>query len=319
MKVDSITLNEVVKAKGIIKPNYHLNHGKICVLKAGLNGLKFTTLDQVTSAVYTGGIFKRVFIDEAANGLPYISAQHMMLVNPKKNSKIISKRYTVRQDDMMLKENQILVSCAGTIGNIRLITEDLEGLIGSQDIIRVIPNESKMLPGFLYAYLSCDIAYNYIQSFIYGSVVPRIEPATLKQLPIPVLKRNFEINVDNLITKAKHFRVESNKLLSQANEILFQKTGLKQLSKEDFEYFGNHNYKREVSTFTVSRNNLSSISINAFNYSLRIRKIVDYIKSTNRVITLKEAVGENQLFSTGSFPRFEIDSPKSIKLNNASC
>jgi type I restriction enzyme S subunit len=82
------------------------------------------------------------------------------------------------------------VSCAGTVGNVRLITKDLEGVIGSQDIIRVNPDDTKLPYGYLYAYLASKTAYNYMQSYIYGSVVPRIEPNTLSRLPISYQKKN---------------------------------------------------------------------------------------------------------------------------------
>jgi type I restriction enzyme S subunit len=112
-----------------------------------------------------------------------------------------------------LRENQILVSCAGAVGNIRLITKELDGVIGSQDIIRVIADESKSPVGFIYAYLSSPTAYNYIQSFIYGSVVPRIDPTTLSKLPIPFFPGNKQNKIHNLMIQAAELRVNGNKIL----------------------------------------------------------------------------------------------------------
>ena len=67
----------------------------------------------------------------------------MMNSNPLEIAKSHIQKHTPRQEDMTLRTNQILVSCAGTVGNVRLIDEDLDGIIGSQDIIRVISDNSK--------------------------------------------------------------------------------------------------------------------------------------------------------------------------------
>ncbi|ATA93064.1 restriction endonuclease subunit S [Capnocytophaga canimorsus] len=222
MQVAKINSSSITTNSFMLKPNFHMNFGKRRIERAIKQGLEFKPLGEVVNKVFTGGIFKRVFVDDAEYGLPYISAQHMMNSNPLDVAKIISKKYTPRQDDMSLKENQILVSCAGTVGNIKLITKDLEGVIGSQDIIRIDSDNNKLLYGYLYAFLSSKTAYAYIQSFIYGSVVSRIEPNTLRKLPIPILPEEFQQRVHNLIVDSAQLRVEANKLLSDAKDEIFK-------------------------------------------------------------------------------------------------
>ncbi len=317
MKTAKVTYKTIKNNDSILKPNYHLNYGKNRVENAIENSFPFTNLGTITDKVFTGGIFKRVFVEDLEYGKPYISAQHMMNMNPLDVAKIISKKYTPRQDDMSLKENQILISCAGTVGNAKLITKDLVGVIGSQDIIRVDPDNSKMLYGYLYAYLSSSTAYNYIQSYIYGSVVPRITPDTLIRLPIPLLSEQKQKEIHQLIVEASELRVEANKLLEEAEKMLKNKTGLKDLSPEEYEYFGVYDYKRRISAFKINSGEINPISINAFNYSKKIRSIIQRVKK-NKYLTLKECIEEGNFFSTGSFKRVETNSSKSIKLINQS-
>ncbi|MFZ1527473.1 MAG: restriction endonuclease subunit S [Ferruginibacter sp.] len=318
MKIDSISKKEIIENDFIMKPSYHLNHGKLSVLKSKANGLKFSELGDVVGEVYTGGIFKRNFISNPALGIPYISAQHMMIHSPIDYSKIISKKFTIRQDDMMLKENQLLVSCAGTIGNVRLITKDLEGIIGSQDIIRVNPVKEKMLFGFLYAYLSTPVAHSYIQSFIYGSVVPRIEPKTLKKLPIPNLNSGLQLRVHQLIESVSELRVKANLILKKAEDLFYTSTGLRQLDLDDYDFFGQHSHGRKISSFSISSSKITPITFNAFNYSEKIKKIKLYLTKKCDYLSLQQCLNEQGFFSTGSFPRVEIDSTKSIRLINQS-
>ena len=220
MEVASIKYNSVLEGSRILKPNYHLNYGKKRVAMALKNGYLFTPLGKLAKEIYTGGIFKRVFVEKQEYGLPYISAQHMMNSNPLDVAKLISKKYTPRQNDMTLRERQILVSCAGTVGNVRLIGSDLDGIIGSQDIIRIIADESKMPFGFLYAYLASDTAYNFIQSFIYGSVVPRIEPNTLSTLPVPMLGEKRVNECNKLIEDSLDIRNQAIKKLNEAIQLI---------------------------------------------------------------------------------------------------
>ena len=219
METAAVSYKNILTGSNILKPNYHLNYGKKRINQALKKGNKFSPLGEITSQVYTGGIFKRVFVEHKDYGLPYISAQHMMNFNPLESSKIISKKYTPRQEDMTLRNTQILVSCAGTIGNVRLIGNDLDGVIGSQDIIRVISDDKKAPYGFIYAYLSTPTAYNYIQSYIYGSVVPRIEPRTLSKLPIPLIEDQIQQKSHQLIVEATTLRVEANQALDKAHLI----------------------------------------------------------------------------------------------------
>jgi type I restriction enzyme S subunit len=226
MEIAYVPYKSIINGSNILKPNYHLNYGKKRIERAIKNKNSFTPLGDAVKDVYTGGIFKRVFVDKEEFGLPYISAQHMMNLNPLQVAKTISKKYTPRQDDMSLSASQILVSCAGTVGNVRLIGEDLDGVIGSQDIIRVISDDSKTPYGFIYAYLASPTAYNYIQSFIYGSVVPRIEPKTLANLPVPNFSESKIKEIHDLIVQASSLRVESNNNLKKAHTYFDKNLGI---------------------------------------------------------------------------------------------
>ena len=154
METAEVAYKNILGGSNIFKPNYHLNYGKKRVEKALRKNKSFIPLGEAVKDVYTGGIFKRVFIESKELSLPYISAQYMMNTSPIDFAKRISKKYTPRQEDMTLRATQILVSCAGTVGNVRLIGEDLDGVIGSQDIIRVISDNSTTPYGYIYAYLA---------------------------------------------------------------------------------------------------------------------------------------------------------------------
>lgn len=317
MNITTINYKNIISDSNILKPNYHLNFGKKRISNVIRNGKHYLPLSDLTDNIYTGGIFKRVFVNNKNYGLPYISAQHMVNSDPLDVSKLISKKFTPRQDDMTLKENQILMSCAGTVGIVRLISSDMDGIIGSQDIIRINPNNQKAPYGFLYAYLASPTVYNYIQSYIYGSVVPRIEPNTLARLPVLIFNNNLKEETHKLILESTNLRVKANIIIKKQREILKQKAQLKDLQPEEYEYFGFYNSTREISTFSRNIKEISSVSINAFNYSKKIECLEDRVKM-NHWKLLIDCLDDSKFFSTGSFKRLEIDSENSIKLINQS-
>src|SRR5581483_5137292 len=79
-----------------------------------------------------------------------------------------------------------LISSAGTIGDATYVRGELTEFAISQDMIRVAPLEN-IWPGYLFAYLSTNGAHALLRFRTYGSVVDRIEPKHIADLPVPLL------------------------------------------------------------------------------------------------------------------------------------
>lgn len=296
MEITSVNSRTIVDNNWILKPNFHMNYGKKRIERAIRKKHSFLKLGEVVDSVFTGGIFKRVFVDNPEFGFSYISAQHMMNINPLDVAKCISKKYTPKLDEMTLKENQILVSCAGTIGNVKLITEDLVNVVGSQDIIRINADNNKLPYGYLYAYLSSKTAYNYMQSFIYGSVVPRIEPRTLSKLPIPILPENIQKEIHQLIVEASNLRVDANKLLKEVVELFENKLP---------------EIKKRISYISTIKNRISHNSRFEATYdSEQIDSIYEYFSRKNiKLISVKDL--SEKVFTPNIFKRIRANNIES--------
>src|SRR5690606_14973429 len=104
--------------------------------------------------------------------------------------------------------------CAGTVGNTALVNNSFANSIGSQEIIRV---ESSNIPfGFIYAYLTSNTVNQYIQSMIYGAVVPRISPKEFGKLPVLLPDKNRQLEIHELIIKAASLRYDASELFRQS-------------------------------------------------------------------------------------------------------
>lgn len=141
------------------------------------------TIANIDGKVYRPGIFKRNYV---SNGIPYIKGSEIFLTNPFRRCEQLSRTLTPFIDEMSMKEGQILITCAGSVGDIKLITKEYEDKksIGSQDIIRLESNDELYTKEYLFVYLQQPFVYDYIQSMKYGSVIERIEPFHVESIPV---------------------------------------------------------------------------------------------------------------------------------------
>jgi len=312
-----------IKSKGFMESDlrldaaYHLSEGPLSKKMLELSPYPLLSLSKVTNRIFSGNIFRRVYVAKPEFGYPYITASDMVK-SSLETGKYISKKYTSQQDNLEIKAEWILVSCSGTLGNTVFTNNNFKGRIGTHDLIRIVPDETAITPGFLYAYLKSRYGKPLLTQASYGGVVKHIEPHHLYDLPIPIFPEERQIVIKKLISKTAELYVQANELLEANQRNLLIYTNLKSLNTNDFEFFGNQGSDRILSTFKRSVKDISSTSINAFNYSIRIFKLINEVKKKNQTKTIFAVLDHRKIFSTGSFPRIETKSPKAITLVNQS-
>lgn len=182
--------------------------------------------------------------------------------------------------------------------------------------MRIIPDTKKVLPGFLFSFLSTKYGHALLTEGTYGAGTQHIEPNHITNLPVPQFPKTVQQKTHDLILKASKLRVDANRLLSNARKKLKVNANLKDLTSEDYEYFGNYTSGRKTSCFSRNIKEISSLTINAFNYSQKVEALETRVKTKNQYIRLHDALDAEKFFSTGSFPRIELNTPKAIQLIN---
>jgi len=124
-----------------------------------------------------------------------------MLLASFDNVKLISKKQP-NLESMILRKGWTLISRSGTIGNVAYVRKDMDGLAGSEHIMRVVPSPQAILPGYLYAFVSSDLGKSLIKSGTFGAVVDTIAPDFVAGLPIPRLDPATEQRIHELIERA---------------------------------------------------------------------------------------------------------------------
>ena len=206
--------------KRLVSGSY-INNGVKTIESYQKLDIEFKKLSDFKILVNRPGIFKRIKVN-SKNGFPYIKGSEINLQDPFSSCEYLSKSRTPFLDELSLKENQILFTCAGTVGEVKLISKEFEEklAVGSQDIIRIDSNDKKLNCYYLFAYLKLDFINDFIQSLKYGSVIERVEPFHLDMIPIYLPSDNLIEKVTANIQQYKSNLYQSFKLEEKAIDLI---------------------------------------------------------------------------------------------------
>lgn len=209
--------------------SYHSSDGILTKLKLKKSPYPVSKLGDETVEIFKGNIFKRTYVSNPEMGYPFITGSDMMKSNIN-SGKYISRKYT-KTANLFFKKGWTLITRSGTLGNTVFTNEEFEKVIGTDDLIRVVPNNMNVLGGYLYSYLSSRFGYGLLTQSGYGGVVKHIEPHHIVDLPIPILPIVKQEEIHNLVVEASILRVEANKLLKEATKYFEAKYHVGRISK----------------------------------------------------------------------------------------
>jgi type I restriction enzyme S subunit len=102
--------------------------------------------------------------------------------------------------------------------------KDMEGVWSNQDIMKVVPNQDLISPGYLFAFLSSRYGLPLVLNGTYGAIIQHIEPDHIADLPVPRLGA-IEDRVHHLVQKASDLRTEANALIEKQVKVLEEEIG----------------------------------------------------------------------------------------------
>ena len=248
--------------------------------------------------IYNGPQFVRNYVDDPAHGVPFLTSSSMLLAD-------LSTAGLLRKKDaespklnyLRLREGMTLISCSGTIGRMVYARPAMEGMWSSQDILKVVPDPNKILPGYLFAYLSSRFGVPLVVFGTYGAIIQHIEPHHIAALPVPRLGESIERKINDLIVSAAHKR---------SNAALKRKHSIKVLYKHfELNSHFDENKPHGFSSFSVSSTRLSRLD--AFTFSPNsLDAYEELIKCSDRKSHLYEVAN---VFTPGIFKRQYVDDP----------
>ena len=312
MKVSTINIKNVRSARLRTDASYHLSEGQIVQKYIVSSPYPLMQIKDESNDIFIGNRAKRIYVSSIEHGIPFLSSSDI-LKGDLEHVKLASKKYTPEIDRMLLQKGWTLISRSGTIGNCAFANAKHAQKLASEDVIRLVPNNI-LRGGLVYAYLASKYGHSLLTQGTFGAVIQHIEPDFVGSLPIPHFPETFQEKVDDLMQEASRLREEATDELNEAEKILKEAAKLRDLTPEDYDYYGLNNSGRKVSCFIRKRKDIDTTTINAFNHSERIRNTKASI--TCPTVPLKEVLLGGDTFSTGSFPRIEVKEGCGIMLIN---
>ena len=161
--------------------------------------------------------FKRPYVKNLDDGLPLLQGTHISQIKPLdikyiwKNMKNLSA--------YLVKKNWLLVTCSGTIGRLALVSEYWDGWTATNHLLRIIPEEDKINPGYLTAFLLSTYGQVQFQRLSYGRVVDEIGEAGELFNEILILKpkdKTIEEKIGSLVISAYNKKDKANQIEEEA-------------------------------------------------------------------------------------------------------
>lgn len=163
-----------------------------------------------------------------------------------------------------LEKNDVLVTTAGTVGQIGLVTEEIPPANIDQDIGRIAIRNSEVSPLFVWAFLQSKFGKFQIGRFTTGQVQTHLSLNKMKKLRIPLLSNHVEVEliVENFVASKK----AEKDLYIQAQQLLESELGLDKLSFQK-----QVGYTAKFSELELSRR------LDAQHYQAQFTQLLDHI------------------------------------------
>ncbi|MBW8051463.1 MAG: restriction endonuclease subunit S [Cytophagales bacterium] len=186
--------------------SYHLPLISEIISTLKKNAKEIRKLSSLAIDITMPGIFKRNYV-EADSGVAFLGTNDILQLSPKIDKYLsIDTHKKLIEKQLSVKENTLLITDRGTIGNVILVPKyyETENWVVSQNAIRVIANNN--IIGYIFIFLNSEFSKTLIKRETYGAVIDMIDSDNVAEILIPTLNNSDK-------------QKEINDLALQANEI----------------------------------------------------------------------------------------------------
>ena len=176
------------------------------------------TIGDVTERVFMCNRFKRNYVGEKY-GVPFLSGKNIIQIRPT-DLKYISLSETSDLDDLKLEATWTLITRSGTIGRTCFVWKNYENYAATEHIVRLVPNEGMIDPGYLYAFLSSPYGKQQVLKYRHGSVIDEVTDNQIRKVLIPLPSDADQKAIGDLVREAYEKRAEAIRLEDEAQQIL---------------------------------------------------------------------------------------------------
>lgn len=204
---------------GRLEGNYHLPLVDVIEKYSSKNAnlIKLNN-EAIVDKIILAGVFKRNYVQKG-HGYPFLGGKEITQLCPETDKYLSKITHKKRYDkELKVKENWILVTDRGTIGETVLVPKQMDGMAVSQNVLKIVP---KMYSGYLFCFLNSEYGQLLIKRQSYGSVVNMIDDICMGNIKIPMLSNKDKLNeIDNMVLESNKLRYIAYKKEQEAINIM---------------------------------------------------------------------------------------------------
>jgi type I restriction enzyme S subunit len=249
--------------------------------------------------IYNGPQFRRNYVKDQEHGVPFLTSTNIMEADFT-NLPLLQKKdaHSSKLAYLEVDPGMTMITCSGTVGRMCYVRPDMVGFWSSQDTLKVVADQTKIRPGYLYAFLNSRFGIPMITAQASGSMIQHLEPPHIRGLPVPRFSDAVEGEIHRCVQAAADLRARFQTGVIAATRDLFESAGLSELI--DYRWY------REPRATGFAVGHMSSASLRAMNYDVRAHILAEAIASVPHR-TLGEICQEGQLARGNRFARIPAE------------
>lgn len=175
------------------------------------------------SGMYHVGQDKIIWVEGKEHGIPFLRSSDILKTDLS-GQPLISRKQVKSNPLFQCPSGSTLITRSGSIGRMAYMRSDMVEMAISQDVLKVVPDTSKVPPGYLYAFLGSKFGLPIVIGGTFGSIIVHIEAENIASLPVPRLGE-LENEIHALVEEASRLRVTANRLISEQVSLLEEEIG----------------------------------------------------------------------------------------------
>lgn len=200
--------------------SYHVPVVEVILERFKKKSAEVTTIadPRISRDITLPGRFKRVYVEEG-QGTVFFGGKQLFELVPSAEKYLSLMQHGERiRNELILKENMVLVTRSGTVGKTVLVPKHWEQWVANEHVIRIIPS-GKDIAGYLSVFLATEYGQELICRNTFGSVVDEIDTQNIADIIIPILQdQSVQTKINNLALEANSKRTEAYNLEREAIE-----------------------------------------------------------------------------------------------------
>ena len=202
--------------------------------KQKLEAIKTTTIGEISKTVVNFGAYSLCnYITWQEKGVPYLNVENIKAgYIDFEGVKYIDAEINEILKKSKVKEGQVILTMAGTIGN-AAVAHNIPEKLNSNQAMAKIALKKGFSPYYLAAFLNSYYGRRQTEREIVSSVQPNIFLWQIKNLRVPLVSENKQKMIEEIYRCALEAKECSGSLYSQAEELLIDELGLKDYKVAD--------------------------------------------------------------------------------------